>query len=100
VVLGVSGLKLAEGVLGTLAGVSLEQPIWDRGWRCTPQCVPTCTVFEAQVLGFYLRMEDMSLPPSEREWINLSIGLSYTPPRREGGQGQQDSGVSVGERWE
>jgi hypothetical protein len=32
VVLGVSGVKLAgEGVLGTLAAVSLKQPIWDRG---------------------------------------------------------------------
>jgi hypothetical protein len=32
VVLGVSGVKLAgEGVLDTLAGVSLKQPIWDRG---------------------------------------------------------------------
>jgi hypothetical protein len=33
VVLGVSGIKLAgEGILGTLAGVSSKQPIWDRGW--------------------------------------------------------------------
>jgi hypothetical protein len=32
VVLGVSGVKPAgEGVLGTLAGVSSKQPIWDRG---------------------------------------------------------------------
>jgi hypothetical protein len=32
VVLGVSGVKPAgEGDLGTLAGVSSEQPIWDRG---------------------------------------------------------------------
>jgi hypothetical protein len=32
VVLDVSGVKLAgEGVLGTLAGVSSKQPIWDRG---------------------------------------------------------------------
>jgi hypothetical protein len=32
VVLGVSGIKPArEGILGTLAGVSSKQPIWDRG---------------------------------------------------------------------
>jgi hypothetical protein len=32
VVIGVSGVKPAgEGVLGTLAGVSSKQPIWDRG---------------------------------------------------------------------
>jgi hypothetical protein len=32
VVLGVSVIKLeGEGVLGTLAGVSSKQPIWDRG---------------------------------------------------------------------
>jgi hypothetical protein len=54
VVLGVSGVKPArEGVLGTLAGVSSKQPIWDRGCGCTPQCIPTCTIFGAQVLGFY-----------------------------------------------
>jgi hypothetical protein len=30
--LGVSGIKpVGEGVLGTLAGVSSRQPIWDRG---------------------------------------------------------------------
>jgi hypothetical protein len=49
---------------------------------CTPQCAPTFTAFGAQVLGFYLRMEDMSLTRSESEWIILSIGLSYTPSRR------------------
>jgi hypothetical protein len=32
VVLGMSGVKPAgEGVLGTLAGVSSKQPIWDQG---------------------------------------------------------------------
>ena len=34
---------------------------------------------------YVLHLEDMSLPQSESEWINLSIGLSYTPPRREWG---------------
>jgi hypothetical protein len=32
------------------------------------------------VLGFYLRLEDMSSPRSETEWINLLIGPSYTTP--------------------
>jgi hypothetical protein len=33
VVLYVCGIKpVGEGVLGTLAGVSSKQPIWDRGW--------------------------------------------------------------------
>jgi hypothetical protein len=32
VILGMSGIKPeGEGVLGTLAGVSSNQPIWDRG---------------------------------------------------------------------
>jgi hypothetical protein len=48
VVLGVCGVKTAgEGVLGTLAGVSSKQPIWDRGQGCTPQCTPIVTVFGA-----------------------------------------------------
>jgi hypothetical protein len=48
VVLGVCGGKPArEGVLGTLAGVSSKQPIWDWGRDCTPQCIPTFTIFGA-----------------------------------------------------
>jgi hypothetical protein len=48
VVLGVSGLKPeGEGVLGNFAGVSSKQPIWDRGWGCTPQCIPAFTIFGA-----------------------------------------------------
>jgi hypothetical protein len=44
------------------------------------------------VLGFYLRLEDMSSPQSETEWINLSIGLSYTPPRWAWGYGRVELG--------
>jgi hypothetical protein len=40
------------------------------------------------VLGFYLRLVDMSSPQSETEWINLSIGPSYIPPRRVLGLGR------------
>jgi hypothetical protein len=48
VVLGVSGVKpTGEGILGTLAGVSSKQPIWDRGLGCTPRCIPSLRVFEA-----------------------------------------------------
>jgi hypothetical protein len=48
VVFGVCGIKPAgEGDLGTLAGVSSRQPIWDRGLGCTPQCIPTFTDFGA-----------------------------------------------------
>jgi hypothetical protein len=36
------------------------------------------------VLGFYLRMEDMSSPRSEIEWINLSIGLCTHHPIERG----------------
>jgi hypothetical protein len=112
VVLGVCVVKLAgEGVLGTLAGVSSKQPIWDRGQGCTPQCTPTVTVFEAWVLGFYLCLEDMSSPRSETEWINLSIGLSTHHPAERGVRAElssasaepyllrMDRRVSVGERW-
>jgi hypothetical protein len=49
-VLGVCVEKPAgEGLLGTLAGVSSKQRIWDQGWGCTPQCIPDFTVFGAQV---------------------------------------------------
>jgi hypothetical protein len=112
VVLGVCWVKPAgEGVLGTLAGVSSKQPIWDRGQGCTPQCTPTVTFFGDQVLGFYLRMEDMSSPRSEIEWINMSIGLRTHHPAERGVRAElssasaepyllrMDSGVSVGERW-
>jgi hypothetical protein len=44
------------------------------------------------VLGFYLRLEDMSSPRSETEWINLSTGLSYTPHRRAWGLGRVELG--------
>jgi hypothetical protein len=37
---------------------------------------------EPRCWGFYLRLVDMSSPRSETEWINLSTGPSYTPPRR------------------
>jgi hypothetical protein len=64
VVLGMSGVKPAgEDVLGTLAWVSLKQPIWDRGWGCTPQCTPTFTVFGAQVLGFLTADGEHELAP-------------------------------------
>jgi hypothetical protein len=35
---------------------------------------PYLTVFGTLVLGFYLRMEDMSLPRSETEWADLFTG--------------------------
>jgi hypothetical protein len=44
------------------------------------------------VLGFYLCLEDMSSPRSETEWINMSIGPSYTPPRRAWGYGRVELG--------
>jgi hypothetical protein len=63
------------------------------------------------VLGFYLRMEDMSSPRFETEWINLSIGLRTHHPTERGVRAElssasaepyplrMDRGVSVGERW-
>jgi hypothetical protein len=63
------------------------------------------------VLGFYLRLEDMSSPRSETEWINLSIGLRTHQSAERGVRAElssasaepdllrKDSGVSVGERW-
>jgi hypothetical protein len=38
------------------------------------------------VLGFYLRLEDMSSPRSETEWINLSIGHRTHHPAESGGR--------------
>jgi hypothetical protein len=63
------------------------------------------------VLGFYLRLEDMSSPRSETQWINLSIGLRAHHPAERGVRAElslaseepyllrKDSGVLVGERW-
>jgi hypothetical protein len=63
------------------------------------------------VLGFYLRLEDMSSPRSKTEWINLSIGHRTHHPAERGDRAElssasvepyllrMDSGVSVGERW-
>jgi hypothetical protein len=61
------------------------------------------------VLGFYLRLVDMSSPRSETEWINLSKGLRTHHPAERGVELssasaepyllRMDSGVSVGERW-
>jgi hypothetical protein len=34
-----------KAFLGTLAGVSSKQPLWDRGLGCTPQCIPACWGF-------------------------------------------------------
>jgi hypothetical protein len=35
---------------------------------------PLVRFFKAHVLGFYLRMEDMSLPQSDSEWTELFTG--------------------------
>jgi hypothetical protein len=63
------------------------------------------------VLGFYVRLEDMSSPRSETEWINLLIGHRTHHPAESGDRVvlssasaepyllRMDSGVSVGERW-
>jgi hypothetical protein len=63
------------------------------------------------VLGFYLRLEDMSSPRFETEWINLSKGLRTHHPAERGVRAElssasagpyllrMDSEVSVGERW-
>jgi hypothetical protein len=60
------------------------------------------------VLGFYLRLEDMSSPRSETQWINLSIGHRTHHPTERGDRAElssasaepyllrMDSGVSVG----
>jgi hypothetical protein len=62
VVLGMCGVKLTgEGVLGTLAWVSLKQPIWDQGWGCTFRCIPALMVFGGQVLGFYYTLGEHEL---------------------------------------
>jgi hypothetical protein len=63
------------------------------------------------VLGFYVRLEDMSSPRSETEWINLFIGHRRHHPAESGDRAalssasaepyllRMDSGVSVGEWW-
>jgi hypothetical protein len=74
VVLGMSRIKpVGEGVLGTLAGVSSKQPIWDRGWGYTPQCVPTFTVFRSLGVGVLLALGGS--PRSKTEWQTFSRDL-------------------------
>jgi hypothetical protein len=63
------------------------------------------------VLGFYLRLEDMSSPRSETEWIHLCIGHRTHHPAESGDRAElssasaepyllrMDSEVSVGEWW-
>jgi hypothetical protein len=43
------------------------------------------------VLGFYLRLEDMSSPQSETEWINLSIGHRTHHPAESGDRAELSS---------
>jgi hypothetical protein len=35
----------------------------DRGWGCTPQCIPTFTIFGAHVMGFYDTLGGHELAP-------------------------------------
>jgi hypothetical protein len=63
------------------------------------------------MLGFHVRLEDMSSPRLETEWINLFIGHRTHHPAESGDRAvlssasaepyllRMDSGVSVGERW-
>jgi hypothetical protein len=67
---------------GYLGGGELEIIDLGSGIRVQSSVYPYFMVFRASGLGFYLRLEDMSSPRSETEWINLSIGPSYTPPQR------------------
>jgi hypothetical protein len=67
---------------GYFGGGELETTDLGSGIGVHSSVYPYFDGFWSLVLGFYLRMEDMSSPRSETEWINLSIGLSYTPPRR------------------
>jgi hypothetical protein len=53
VVLGESGEKpTGEGVLGTLAGVSLKQPIWDRDEGALLSAFPLVWFSEHRCWGF------------------------------------------------
>jgi hypothetical protein len=112
VVLGVSAVKIGRRRrFGYFGGGELETTDLGSGTGGTPKCTPTVTVFGAYVLGFYLRLEDMSSPRSETEWINLSIGHRAHHPAESGDRAElssvsaepyllrMDSGVSVGERW-
>jgi hypothetical protein len=78
VVLGVSGGKPAgEGVFGYFDRGELKTTDLGSGIGVHSLVYPCLTVFRAYVLGFYLRVEDMSSPRSEIEWADL-----FTRPLR------------------
>jgi hypothetical protein len=58
-----------------LGGGELEITDLGSGMGLHSLVYPRCTVFGAQVLGFYLRLENMSSPRSETEWANRFTGL-------------------------
>jgi hypothetical protein len=80
---------------GYLGGGELETTNLGSGWGCTPQCIPACTVFGAQVLGFYWRLEDMSSPRSESEWTDLFTGPFCTHHITESGVRAELSSASA-----
>ena len=79
-ILDVSGVKPAGGVLGYLAGVSSKQP--DMGSRAGDSSLGHSlfgaygrhNCFGSTGVGVLIRMEDMSSPRSESEWTDLLHG--------------------------
>jgi hypothetical protein len=81
--LGVSGIKTgSRRRFGYFGGGELETTGLGLGIGVHSSVYLYFDGFRSLGVGFYLRLEDMSSPRSETEWINLSIGLSYTQPRQ------------------
>jgi hypothetical protein len=88
VVFGASGTKPAgKGVFWYFGGGELETTDLGSGIGVRSSCIPTLMVLGAYVLGFYLRMEDMSSPRSETEWANCFTGLYVHTTSRSAGLG-------------
>jgi hypothetical protein len=84
VVLGVRGVKTGRRrCFWYFGGGELETTNLGSGIGMHSLVYPHYTIFGAQVLGFYLCLENMSSPRFETEWANRFTGLFVhtTSPR-------------------
>jgi hypothetical protein len=83
VVLGVSGIKTGRRRrFGYFGRGELETTDLRLGIGVHSSVYPYFDGFWSLVVGVLLVLGGYELARSETEWINLSIGLSYTPPCR------------------
>jgi hypothetical protein len=96
VVLGVSRIKPAgEGIFGYFGGGELETTDLGSGTGVHSSVHPYFDSFWSLGVGFYLRLDDMSSPRSETEWIDLFMGPLCTHHPAERGVRDELSSASA-----